>query len=113
MHNSRVGVIIPAARGLNECYKIIFHIKKLFAIAVVVRLPASSLLFLNHLHRFSPLSAAHIQHAAVNCAAHCKDRSITVISYHLICFELTATFQMPILVMQEEQINLQFQLIPA
>lgn len=41
MHNSRGGMIISAARGLHERYKTVFHTKKRFVIAAVMRLHAA------------------------------------------------------------------------
>lgn len=67
MHYSRGRMITPAARGLNECYKAVVHIKKnLFVIAAEMPLPASTPLLLKRLHRCRPLGAAHIQRAADN-----------------------------------------------
>lgn len=99
MHNSGGGIVISAARGLNEQYKTVFHIKKRFVITAVMRFPASLLLFLKHLHNFSPsvLLASNPLQIITNIKpsrAHCKAWSISVISYHLIWFESPATFQM-------------------
>lgn len=78
MHNSRGRMIISAARGQNERYKTVFHTKKRFVIAAVMRLPASSLLFLKHLHGFCPSVrlASNRPQIITNIkpgSAHCKD----------------------------------------
>lgn len=77
MHNSGGGIVISAARGLNERFKTVFHIKKRFIITAVMRFPASLLLFLKHRHNFSPsvLLASNPLQIITNIKpsrAHCK-----------------------------------------
>lgn len=105
-------MIISAARGQDEHDKTVFHTKKGFVVAAVMRSPAYTLLLLKPRHHFCPLVrlASNTPQIITNINpgwAHCKDRCISVISYRLIWFERAAA--MPVLLVQEKlQINLQF-----